>query len=188
MILTPEIEEKITSAIRANPDKPVILPDFAYAKDGRVIVLVDRLPIDLHRHLHNLLIRPLEHHERMHQREGVDPRNVNPHLFIVIAGAKSPATHCHKGHEYAGNEAPPNARGYRCLTCYRDYLASLSGEATGVANGQKTHCPAEHEYTPENTRINSQGRRVCLACERPRNAERMRKARAEARRQKESQS
>lgn len=185
MILTPAIEQKIVAAIRANPDKPTILPDFAYAKDGRVVVLVDRLPIDLHRHLHNLLIRPLEYHERMHQQPDIDPRNVNPHLFTVIAGAKSPATHCHKGHAYEGNEAPPNSRGYRCLTCYLD---SLPRDPAAVSNADKTHCPADHEYTPENTRVDKSGRRRCLACERPRNAERMRKARARARREKESQS
>lgn len=181
MILTDEIEEKILAAIRANPDKPVTLPDFAYAKNGRVIVLVEGLPIDLHRHLHNVLIRPLEHHERMYQGAGVDPRNVNPYLFTVVAGPKSPATHCRRGHAYEGNEAPPNSRGYRCATCLRD-----SWRVVGATpNSEKTHCPAQHEYTPENTRITGAGRRVCLACERPRNAERMRKARV---RQKESQS
>ena len=176
MILTKEIEEKIIASIEAAPDKPAILPSFAYAKDGRVIVLVDRLPIDLHRHLHNVMIRPLGYHERMHQRENVDPRNVNPYLFTVVAGHRSPKTHCSKGHAYEGNEAPPNSRGYRCATCYRDSYTVVGA----IPNGEKTHCPADHEYTPENTRI-SRGRRICLACDRPRTAERKRAARAAAR-------
>lgn len=31
-----------------------------------------------------------------------------------------------------------------------------------------THCPQGHEYTPENSRINSQGCRICITCDRAR--------------------
>lgn len=40
--------------------------------------------------------------------------------------------------------------------------------ARGAAsrNGRKTHCKLGHEFTPENTRIDPKGRRVCRACHR----------------------
>lgn len=172
MILTDEILEQIIDTIEEDIDQPVVLPDHAYGSNGRVIVLVDGLPIDLHRHLHELLIRPLGIHERMHDRSGV-VGNVNPHLFTVVAGHASPNTHCNKGHEYAGNEMPPNSRGYRCRTCYRD-----SRPAAGIANADKTQCPEGHDYTPENTLIES-GRRRCRICRRKTKREYARRVRAE---------
>ncbi len=173
MILTDEIQEKIVAAINAEPDAPTVLPDHAYSSAGRVIVLVDGLPIDLHRHLHNILIRPLEYHEKMHDRSGVKG-NVNPHLFVVMEGNRSPATHCSKGHAYAGNEMPPNTSGYRCATCYRE-AHPLTG---AIANKDKTECPHGHEYTDENTYIDSAGKRRCLTCKRTRDLEYRRARRA----------
>lgn len=173
MILTDEILEKIIEVIDQDRTVPVTLPDHAYGTDGRVIVLDDGIPIDLHRHLHNLLIRPLEHHERMWQPKNVEPGNVNPYIMQVVAGNKSPATHCRKGHKYEGNEAPPNSRGYRCATCLRD-----STPHRGLPNGAKTKCPEGHDYTDENTYIDSAGRRRCLTCKRTRDAAYRRAARA----------
>jgi hypothetical protein len=169
MILTPELERTITATIGVYPQESLILPDWAYGKDGRVVVLVDGLPIDLHRHLHNTLIRPLGYHERMWQRG--EPGNVNPHLFDVVAGKQSPRLACPNGHLYEGNEAPPNSRGYRCLTCLQD---SRRKPGAQVANAEKTHCPQNHEYTAENTYIGSDGKRRCLICKRARNAAYMR--------------
>lgn len=176
MILTPEIEQKIIAAIEADPVAEVILPDHAYGAGGRVVVLVDGLPIDLHRHLYNVLIRPLGYHERMVRTPGHNPRNVNPYLFGVPLTRKSPRTHCNKGHAYEGNEAPPNSRGYRCLTCLRD---SRRQPGAGVANRDKTHCPHNHEYTPENTITGKDGRRRCRTCKNERNAAYMAKRRKE---------
>ncbi|UOW92805.1 HNH endonuclease [Microbacterium phage RobinRose] len=176
MILTPEIEEKIIAAIESDPTVPTILPDHAYGKGGRVVVLVDGLPIDLHRHLHNVMIRPLGYHERMVRREGDDPRNVNPYLFGIPLTRKSTRTHCNKGHAYKGNEAPPNSRGYRCLTCLRD---SRRKPDAGIANSRKTHCPKNHEYTKANTIVEKSGRRRCRTCKNTRNAAYMRRQRKE---------
>lgn len=173
MILTPEIQQKLVDEITARPERAVILPDWAYTPEGRVVVLVDGLPIDLHRHLHDLLIRPLEYHERMWQKG--PKRNVNPHLFDVVAGTKSPRTHCSKGHEYAGNEAPPNSRGYRCRTCL---VVSRGGGAT-TPNKAKTQCPHGHKYTRKNTIRTKDGRRRCRTCKNTQNAARMRAAREE---------
>lgn len=159
MILTPEIQQKIVDAINADPTAPVVLPEHAYGADGKVRVLIDGLPIDLHRHLHNLLIRPLQYGERMHDRSGVKG-NVNPHLFLVVQGGKRPDTHCGKGHPYEGNEMPPNSRGYRCRTCYEN----SQPESTGTPNSEKTHCPKNHPYDEKNTIIDSAGRRRCDIC------------------------
>jgi hypothetical protein len=45
--------------------------------------------------------------------------------------------------------------------------------STGPAaiNAEKTHCPQNHPYDEANTRINSQGRRVCIECARKRDRE-----------------
>lgn len=176
MILTPEIEAQIVSAIRADPMKAVVLPEHAYGPSGRVVVLVDGLPVDLHRHLHNTLIRPLGYHERMKRLPWAPRLNVNPHLFEVSENGRSTRTHCPKGHAYEGNEAPPNARRYRCRTCLRALLKL--DEPSEI-----THCPHGHEYTPENTRIErTTGKRRCLTCKRTRDAAYMRRLRKEAQR------
>lgn len=181
MILTPEIEQQLVATITADPTKAVTLPDWAYGTDERVVVLVDGLPIDLHRHLHNILIRPLGYHERMWQKG--NPRNVNPHLFDVVAGRKSPRTECPKKHPYEGNEAPPNSRGYRCLTCY---VASRTKEGAGPSNKAKTHCPNNHKYTRTNTIKTSDGRRRCRKCTLPRKAAAERERRARLKRESQS--
>lgn len=175
MILTPELERQIIDEILADPTEELILPDWAYGKDGRVVVLVDGLPIDLHRHLHNVMIRQLGYHERMWQMPERDPRNINPYLFVIPMAQKSPRTACPKGHAYEGNEAPPNSRGYRCATCLK---ALLGIRDFGQANARKTHCPQDHEYTPENTLIGKDGKRRCRTCRRTRNAAYMRRLRS----------
>ncbi len=165
MIYNAKVEAMIVAAIEADPAKAVVLPDHAYAKDGRVVVLVDGLSIDLHRHLHNLLIRPLAPHERMWQAGG--DRNVNPHLFTVVAGRKSPNTQCPNGHDYAGNEAPPNSRGYRCRICLVASQRRANGSKPRI---RKTHCPQNHEYTRKNTIKGKDGKRRCRTCRNARNA------------------
>ena len=169
MKLTPEREQMIIDAITEHPDDELILPDSAYvAGSDRVIVTVDGLPVDLARHLHNKLIRPLRVDERMWQI-AKDPRNVNPHLFAVIAGKKNPpGSVCRNGHPYQGNEAPPNGYGYRCATCLAE-LRERRREGRGTANRDKTHCPRGHEYTPENTIREKTGRRRCRTCNRAKN-------------------
>lgn len=42
---------------------------------------------------------------------------------------------------------------------------------------KKTHCPQGHEYTPENTKIQTKGGRVCRTCQRVYNAARRKKTR-----------
>lgn len=175
MILTDEIQQQLVDLIEYAPDAALVLPEHAYGAGGRVIVLVDGIPIDLHRHLYGLLIRPLGYYERMHDDSGV-PGNVNPHLFTLYKVGSSWRTHCPKGHDYAGNEAPPNTRGYRCLTCLRD---SRRRPGAQLASRDRTQCPQGHDYTTENTYIDSAGKRRCLICTRKQKREYMARRRKE---------
>lgn len=188
MILTPEIEQTILETIRSHQDEALTLPSHAYGPDGRCVVLVDGIPIDLHRHLHNVLIRPLGYHERMTDNSGVSG-NVNPYLFAVRGDGKSGRTHCSKGHAYKGNEAPPNSRRYRCLTCLKAVYQVRGLGGVGGANRAKTHCPHNHEYTPENTYYEKRGKRRvrrCRACTLPRKREAIRRRRAAQREEAQS--
>lgn len=45
---------------------------------------------------------------------------------------------------------------------------TLRGETLPAANATKTHCIHGHEFTPENTKIDRDGRRACRACQRRR--------------------
>lgn len=191
MVLTPEIEEKILRAIKAEPDKALTLPTHAYGAGGRVIVYVDGLPIDLARHLHNVLIRPLGYHERMTDQSGV-AGNVNPHLFTVRGDGKRGQVICRQGHAYEGNEAPPNSRGIRCLTCLKTHYKVGTLSVLAAANAAKTHCPHNHEYSPENTIIEWRGKgkqrrkvRRCRTCTLARKRDQMRRRRAAERKESE---
>lgn len=180
MILTPSLERQIIDTIQEDPTETLILPDWAYGRDGRVVVLDDGLPVDLHRYLFDRMIRPLCYRERMFDRSGVEG-NVNPFLFDVPLVGLSPATACPRGHAYEGNEAPPNSRGYRCRICLRAAIARDNerrrGRA-GIANADKEFCPRDHPYTPENTVIFKDGKRRCRTCRNERNAKYMRDIRA----------
>lgn len=40
------------------------------------------------------------------------------------------------------------------------------GDSPSALNSRKTHCSRGHEFTPGNTRVGSDGRRACRACDR----------------------
>lgn len=76
----------------------------------------------------------------------------------------------------------------RNRACVRpDHLEAVShrencrrGNGWAGLNARKTHCPQGHEYTPENTKIvfkktQPNGGRVCRACRREKNAEKLRR-------------
>jgi HNH endonuclease len=44
----------------------------------------------------------------------------------------------------------------------------LRGDTFQAANAAKTQCPAGHPYDAVNTRLDTQGRRICRACDRAR--------------------
>lgn len=173
MLLTPELESTLLEQITARPDKALVLPDWAYWKGStQPIVYVDGLPTRLSRHLYERAIGPLEHRVTLHLRDGVHPKNVNPHLFVALE-RRARGERCPNGHLYAGNEMPDNSMGWRCRTCYLSWRDrhSNGGLNAGQINAAKTHCPQRHRYTPENTLYLSNGRRRCRTC----NAEQSRK-------------
>lgn len=110
-----------------------------------------------------------------------------------------PAYKLHIRGEYAAR-AFELCRPYLSLTkieqAERHLTAWRSRQAAYVhPMSQRTHCPQGHEYTPENTRLNTNGARVCLACRRAqgmaayyRNLEKSRaRSRADQRRYRERQ-
>lgn len=52
----------------------------------------------------------------------------------------------------------------------------MRGECLAAINAVKTHCLRGHEFTPENTRTDSRGKRVCQECRRVRYRERVKAA------------
>lgn len=55
---------------------------------------------------------------------------------------------------------------------YRSPRGEVAIESEMVANAVKTHCMRNHPFTPENTRHDRRGKRVCRACDRERVARR----------------
>ena len=55
----------------------------------------------------------------------------------------------------------------------------LRGTGPSATNLRKTHCKDGHEFTPENTKVEADGRRTCITCRRayPKSEERMAKRR-----------
>ena len=62
------------------------------------------------------------------------------------------------------SEAYPE--GHLFLGTTADNIADKVSKGRQKTNGNelKTHCPARHRYTPENTYVDSAGRRACCAC------------------------
>jgi hypothetical protein len=166
MMLTPNIHRQIVAAIRRDPRRALILPEFCYWK-GREqpIVYIDGLPENLSRVLYRELVGPLDFSQSLHLRPGVPARNVNPFLFQRTQHRRRGAV-CPNGHRYAGNEMPSNAGRWRCRTCYQAWLARnrIGGESVGTVNRAKTHCPNGHPYDGDNLVILKNGRRRCRTC------------------------
>ena len=166
MILTAELEQLIVTQLQEHPERALVLPDWCYWKgQSQPTVYVDGLPVRLSRHLYEKVIGSLPYDMSLHLRDGVHPKNVNPHLF-VLAKRGSRGVRCPNGHLYAGNEMPDNSMGWRCRTCYLTWRDrhSNGGQNVGQINAAKTHCPQNHRYTPENTLHLSNGRRRCRQC------------------------
>lgn len=166
MRLTAEIESTLLEQIARHPERAIVMPEWAYWKGhDQPIIYVDGLPTRLSRHLYERAIGPLPYSTRLFLKEGVHPKNVNPHLFVATPH-RARGERCPKGHAYAGNEMPDNAMGWRCATCYRAWCErhSLGRQNVGQINAAKTHCPKLHPYSGSNLMIQSNGRRRCRIC------------------------
>ena len=82
-------------------------------------------------------------------------------------------THCPYGHPLVeGNLIKSQLKlGKRaCKTCFNQRNQRKRNPNGNVSptliNKQKTHCKRGHEFTPENTRIDKNGKRICKECKR----------------------
>lgn len=93
-----------------------------------------------------------------------------------VAAKNAAKTHCDKDHEFTEANTYLTPKGERiCRTC-RDASvkawAKVNRPAEGPHNRDKTHCDkGNHPLSGDNLRINSAGRRVCIACTRKRDRE-----------------
>lgn len=162
MKYTAEIEKALIAQITTEPNREVILPDWAYGKgsDQPVAYLKGR-QVRLSRLLYEKIIGPLPEDVGLKMPPSLNPRNVNPHLFVVTA---SPHTRlaCPNGHEYTAADWTPT--GHRCTTCR---TANNNGEpSVADINSAKTHCPQGHPLSKGNLIRLKSGRRRCRNCHR----------------------
>lgn len=158
MRYTPQIEEALTAQLEREPDRPVILPDWAYWEGmDQPFIYVDRMPTPLMRHLHEALIGTLHPDQGLVNPPDVPARNVNPHLAVVTPTRKSRAV-CPNGHRYEEGDYIPGV-GHRCQTCRAEKL--LGTPSVADVNRAKETCPKNH---PLVRRPN--GKRRCLECPR----------------------
>lgn len=176
MRYNPEIEAKILAQIAREPDRAIVLPEWAYWKDDpQPWIYVDQIPTRLIRHLYGLMVGELHPDHGLTNPPGIDPRNVNPRLAIVKPTRGSKLS-CPKGHRYTENDYREGV-GNRCQTCHAEKLLGTPG--VDAINRAKTHCPQGHKLVKR-----SNGRRRCMECGRDR--ERARRAKIKAEKKRES--
>lgn len=161
-----KIEAKILKQIALEPEREIILPDWAYgARLPQPQVHIDGMREPLIRRLYCVLISDLPDRVGVINPPHVNPRNVNPHLAVLVPSRRSKFT-CERGHQLTLEDYEPNV-GYHCHTC-----AEMEARGPGPAriNAEKTHCPAGHEYTRQNTQRRKDGRRRCKICAREQSA------------------
>jgi hypothetical protein len=99
------------------------------------------------------------------------------------------ATHCPKGHPYAGENLYLSTRGKKkCRACHRErerkrseteaYKLRAAQRRKGNAFKDRTHCPRGHPYEGENLYVRPNGGRKCRTCNRDAERERHRRASA----------
>jgi hypothetical protein len=158
MRMTAEMGNALLAQITAEPEREVIMPEWAYPKRGnQPQVYVNSMPTPLIRALHDILIRPLGEDEGIDNPPGVDPHNVNPHLAVVLRSRQAKAA-CRNNHAYTDEDWVEGV-GYRCQTCRSDRLKGTPS-ATDI-NRAKTHCSKNHVLVKRKN-----GRRRCLECPR----------------------
>lgn len=167
MRYTEEIERGIIEQIQKEPDRPIVLPDWAYWGDtDSCYILVDGYWTPLMRHLFEMLIQPLPEQVGLANPPGVPKRNVNPRLAVVLATRHSRAA-CPKGHAFSADDYRPGV-GYRCKVCREAWRKENLKGTPSVAdiNRAKTHCPNGHPLERGNLIHLRDGRRKCRTCHR----------------------
>lgn len=159
-----EIEAKIIAQIEAEPDREVILPDWAYWKGvDTPWVYIEGLPKPLVHVLYERVIGVIPDRAGLTPRPGTDRRNVNPHLWLLMPYAKDRIARpvCPNGHEYTDADWKPGV-GHRCQACRA--LKLLGTPNAADLNKAKTHCPAGHPLKGKNLINLKNGRRKCRIC------------------------
>lgn len=156
------IERQIIAQITREPDRPVVLPDWAYWEGVDVAyIYVDRYPVPLIHYLREMLIGDVDETKGVANPPSIPARNVNPYLGIVTPTPKSRPT-CPAGHFYTEADYFPGV-GHRCQACREDKLKGTPSVAD--VNRQKTHCPQNHILVRRKN-----GRRRCFECPREQTA------------------
>jgi hypothetical protein len=163
---SPEIEQVIVQTIEANPDRELLLPDWAYWKgEDTPWIYVDQMPVRLVVHLYEQILGAIPRGSGLARKPGTHARNVNPYLWTVVPGPAARAE-CPKGHEYGPDDWVEGV-GHRCQTCRAERrLARETGRPSPTEiNRRKTHCPKGHVLVKRKN-----GRRRCLECPREQQA------------------
>jgi hypothetical protein len=141
MKYTHEMEEMIVTQIEREPEREVILPDWCYWKGtGAVYIHRDGERVRLVQHLYESLIGALPRGVGLAPRPGTSPRNVNPHLYVIVPtpGARP---QCPNRHPYTEEDWVPGV-GHQCQACR---AAKRNGKPSPIdINRAKTHCPKGH--------------------------------------------
>lgn len=156
MKYTDEIEKTLLTTIQHEPEKELILPEWAYRGANQPVIYRGGKTIRLVRHLYENLIGPLDPNQGLAQQPGHNPRNVNPHHWVPTATRHTRLV-CPNGHRYTGADMTPD--GHRCRQCHDDKLLGTPG--TADVNRAKTHCPKNHLLVKR-----PNGKRRCLECPR----------------------
>lgn len=160
MRYTKKIERALLAQIEKEPDRPIILPEWAYWKDDpSPWIYVGGQPIRLIRYLYTIWVGEVPDHAGIRNPPGVDPRNVNPFLAAVTPTRKSHFT-CPRGHRYTDADYIPGV-GQQCQQCKAEKRANRRPNV-GDINREKTTCPQGHTLV-----LRKNGKRKCYEC--PRN-------------------
>ena len=98
---------------------------------------------------------------------------------MSFGGRKSLPAHCVAYEAFIGDvpdelELDHLCRNHACVNPWHlepvthpeNVQRGISGVVNGARMRARTHCKRGHPYTPDNTRIDSRGARVCLICKR----------------------
>lgn len=172
MRYTPEIEAMILGAVEENPDREIVLPDWAYWEGvDTPWIYVDQMPTRLVVVLYERVIGALPRGAGLARQPGTSPRDINPHHWTPTPTGRARAYCPTAGHEYGPDDWIEGV-GHRCQACLaaKRLAKESKGPSPADINREKTHCPQNHEYTPENTTRLRSGRRRCKTCAREQQA------------------